>query len=345
MPRPYRTRDRRATLETIARDAKVSVSTVSKVLNGRAGVSSATRRLVEERLEKHGYRRRSAPARSKVIELVFFELGTEWILEVLQGVEDVANELGCGIMLTQTDNLLRPRGGWVETVVQRRPMGVILLFSSVSATEMRQLSTHSIPFVIVDPAAEPRPGVPYVRAQNWAGALGATQHLLELGHRNIAMTTGPTEQLCSHARVAGFRSAFELAGLPYRPEMIRWGRFHPEDGRALALELLSVPDRPTAIFAGADLQAVGVYQAVGQLGLRIPQDLSVVGFDDLPIARLTWPPLTTVRQPIREMGQTAARIITESIDPQRQRLELATELVIRSSTAPAANSDAAHRPA
>jgi LacI family xylobiose transport system transcriptional regulator len=332
--KPYRTGTRRVTLETVAKDARVSVSTVSKVLNGRSGVSMATRRAVEERLEKHGYSPRNTPNIAKTIEVVFFELDTEWILEVLQGVDKVARELGCSILLTRSHDLHSPERGWADGVVQRRPLGVILLFSSVSAADKRQLRNRSIPFVVVDPAGKPDPDIAYVGAQNWAGGLAATEHLISLGHREIAMINGPEDQLCSQARMSGFRAAMEMAGLSCRPEFLRWGDFHPEEGRSIAAELLQLPTRPTALFAGADLQALGVYQAAGELGLRIPEDLSVVGFDDLPIAALAWPPLTTVRQPIRDMAETAARVITEPPDPQRQRLELATELVIRASTSP-----------
>ncbi len=325
---------RRVTLDAIAKDARVSASTVSKVLNGRAGVSEQTRRLVEEKLAASGYIPRAAPDASRVIEVVFYELSTEWILEALQGIDEVAREMDCTIMLTKSHDLLDPERGWAEQVSRRRPLGVILLFSSISAVDMRRLRSRRIPFVVVDPAREPGLDVPYVGAQNWAGGVAAAQHLIDLGHRSIAAITGPEQQLCARARLSGFRFALEMAGVEYRPEFVKWGTFHPEAGRELGLELLRLPDRPTAIFAGADQQAAGVYQAAGELGLRIPQDLSVLGFDDLPIAQLIWPALSTIRQPIREMARMAARIITQPADADHQQLELATELVVRGSTAP-----------
>jgi LacI family transcriptional regulator/LacI family xylobiose transport system transcriptional regulator len=172
--------------------------------------------------------------------------------------------------------------------------------------------------------------VPSVGATNWNGGLTATRHLLELGHRRIGMIAGPAKMLCSRAREDGYRTALETAGVPVDAHLIRHGDFHVarayEEGRAL----LSLPDPPTAIFAGSDLQAFGLYEAARVLGLRVPDDLSVIGFDDLPMARWAWPPLTTIRQPLTEMAATATRIVLG--DDTQMRVELATSLVVRQST-------------
>jgi DNA-binding LacI/PurR family transcriptional regulator len=184
--------------------------------------------------------------------------------------------------------------------------------------------------VIVDPAGEPAADVPSVGATNWNGGVVATRHLLELGHRRIGMIGGPRGMLCSRARVDGYRAALETAGLPFIPEIVRWGDFHVEAGYMQGRGLLTMRKRPTAIFAGSDLQAFGVYEAARQLGIRVPEDLSVVGFDDLPMTRWVGPPLTTIRQPLSEMAATAARLVLgQSSD---RRVELATSLVVRQST-------------
>jgi LacI family xylobiose transport system transcriptional regulator len=190
---------RRVTLEAVAKEAKVSPSTVSKVLNGRAGVSEQTRRQVEEGLARCGYVARVAPNASRVIEVVFYELGTGWILEALQGIEEIAREMGCTIMLTKSHDLLDPERGWADQVSRRRPLGVILLFSSISDIDMRRFRNRGIPFVVLDPARQPGQDVPYVGAQNWAGGVAAAQHLIELGHKSIAVITGPERQLCARA--------------------------------------------------------------------------------------------------------------------------------------------------
>lgn len=314
----------------------MSVSSVSKVLNGRPGVSEETRRRVEELLFQKGYSPRGAGSFSKVIEIIFYELDSEWLLEMIQGVEAVATKNGFRIMLTPSHDLLRPGQGWIEEVISRRPAGVILIFPSLEEHQIVQLNNRSIPFVVVDPAAEPPPGLAYVGAQNWAGGLAATEHLISLGHSDIAIITGPEEQNCSRARLAGFHSAMQAAGLKVRPEYIRPGRFHHNDGFEQGRILFGLAKPPTAIFACADLQALGVYRAADEAGLRIPDDVSVVGFDDLHMAQWVGPPLTTVHQPIREMAELATYMVIDPEPARRPRLDLATHLVVRKSTAPLA---------
>jgi LacI family xylobiose transport system transcriptional regulator len=330
----HRSSAARPTLAAIAARAAVSVSSVSKVLNGRPGVSGQTRRRVEELLYQEGYEPRSAGSYAKVIELVFFELASEWLLEVLQGIESVASRAGYRIMLTPSNDLEHTGQVWADEVIGRRPGGVILIFSGLDSHQVKQLRSRAIPFAVVDPAGEPQPDVPYVGAQNWAGGLAATEHLIALGHRDIAIITGPAEQNCSRARLAGFNSAMQAAGLPVPSDRVRPGRFHYEDGLTQGRLLFNGPNPPTAVFASADLQAMGVYEAAAQAGLRIPGDISVVGFDDLQLAQWVGPPLTTVHQPIREMAEIAARMVIEAAEVGERRLDLATHLVIRESTAP-----------
>jgi DNA-binding LacI/PurR family transcriptional regulator len=202
--------------------------------------------------------------------------------------------------------------------------------------ELRQVREESIPLVVVDPANMPDPDVPSVGATNWAGGIAATDHLLSLGHTRIGAISGPPDYLCSRARVDGYRSALERAGARFDENLVRHGDFMHEGGFLCGSELLALDEPPTAIFAGSDQQALGVYEAARQRGLRIPQDLSVVGFDDLPAARWVSPPLTTIRQPLADMGRVAAEMLGDLIEgvPLRsQRVELSTELIVRESTA------------
>lgn len=178
--------------------------------------------------------------------------------------------------------------------------------------------------------------MPAIGATNWQGGLAATRHLLELGHRRIGVIGGPDGIMCSRARIDGYRAALETAGIRYDPALIRGGDFHHEAYYTKGLELLRLPDRPTAVFTGNDLQALGLYEAARELGLRIPRDLSVVGFDDLPLARWISPPLTTVRQPLTEMAEAAARLVLDlsrGRQPSTLRVDLATRLVERASSA------------
>ena len=322
----------RVTIADVAGAAGVSVPTVSKVINGRADVAPATRARVERLLREHGYRRRP-PARDRraaLLDVVFNELESPWAIEIIRGVEEVAREHELGVVLSAQEGPGALGRSWVDAVASRRTGGVILVVSELSEEQAARLRARSIPFVVVDPAGEPAPGVPSVGATNWNGGLTATRHLLELGHRRIGMIAGPAKMLCSRAREDGYRTALETAGVPVDAQLIRHGDFHVdrayEEGRAL----LSLPDPPTAIFAGSDLQAFGLYEAARVLGLRVPDDLSVIGFDDLPMARWAWPPLTTIRQPLTEMAATATRIVLG--DDTQTRVELATSLVVRQST-------------
>ena len=190
----------------------------------------------------------------------------------------------------------------------------------------------------LDPIGVPDADIPSVGATNWHGGLAATRHLLDLGHRRIAVITGPQFALCSRARLDGYRAALDAAGVPVDPALIREGEFAIDDGFAHATELLRLPDPPTAIFALNDGMAIGVYNAASRAGLRIPADLSVVGFDDHPLDAWLIPSLTTVRQPLTEMGAAAARMVLDlagGAPLAANRVEVATTLVVRDSTAPA----------
>lgn len=332
--------DRRVTLATVAREAGVSLPTVSKVLNGRSDVSPATRAKVERLLDSHGYRRRTPGApQSPLIEIVFHELESVWAMELIRGVENVTKRTNATVALTESGTRQAPGPEWIAGVLRRRPLGVLLVFSTVPEDVKRQLRSRAIPFVIVDPAGDPDPDVPSVGSANWAGGLAATRHLTDQGHRRVAIITGPPDLMCSLARLDGYRSALTMAGLDVDPELVRFGDFHVQGGYDHALELLRRPDRPTAVFAGSDLQALGVLEAARVLGLSVPGQLSVVGYDDVSLAQWSSPPLTTVQQPLQRMAEEAARMLLRPPDPRKaaQRIELATHLVIRQSTAPPAN--------
>ena len=320
------------------REAGVSAPTVSKVINGRSDVAPETRRRVEAvirdpRLPADGRPGRRAP----LIELLFHELESEWGLEIVRGVERVAGRHQLAVVLTEMQGRKRPGQGWIEGALARRPMGVIAVFSDLGEAMREQLRTRGIPFAVVDPAGEPLHDTPSVGATNWNGGLAATRHLLGLGHRRIGVIGGPAGVLCSRARVDGFRAAMDEAGVPIDPSLVSHGPFAVDEGLDMARRLLARRDRPTAIITGNDLQALGAYQAAREARLHIPEDLSVVGFDDLPIARWVSPPLTTIRQPLIEMAEAAAELVlglARGEEPPQTRIELATELVIRESTAP-----------
>jgi DNA-binding LacI/PurR family transcriptional regulator len=225
-------------------------------------------------------------------------------------------------------------------VLNRRPLGAILVFSDLDADQRAQLEARQIPFVVVDPVGDVAGDVPAIGSANWNGGRMATQHLTGLGHRRIAVIGGPADVLCSRQRVDGYTDALRSSGLAVDPELIRVGDFGVSGGYREAVALLRLKDRPTAIFAGSDMQAIGVYQAARELGLEIPRDLSVVGYDDLPVAQWVGPTLTTVHQPLRRMAELATRLVLDlarGITPAATRLDLAVEMRVRASSGPPPN--------
>jgi LacI family transcriptional regulator len=321
----------RPTLASIAAAAGVSLPTVSKVVNGKGDVAPATRARIQRLLEEHNY----VPLSRKgpegfLVDLVFTSLNSPWALEILRGV----TESGLEVVVSSPAGPARP--DWVQALIAGGRHGAIVVLSRLTAADQRALGRSRIPVVVIDPIDLPGPDVPSVGATNWAGGLEATEHLLALGHRRIAVIGGPADYLCNRARIDGYRAALERAGLTVDPALVRHGNFHHDGGFEQARALLELPDRPTAVFAGSDEQAFGVIEAARVAGLSVPEDLSVVGFDDLPMARWSSPPLTTVRQPLSDMGRMAGRVLHELIANRRldsHRLELATQLVTRASTA------------
>lgn len=331
---------RRVTITAIAREAGVSVPTVSRVINGRSDVAPQTRERVEELLRRHGYRRRAARSRAtaNLVDLVFNDLDSPWAVEIIRGVEDVTHAAGMGTVLSANHGRSTATRQWLQNLRSRSTDGVILVLSDLAPPLLAELRRLNVAMVVVDPAGVPSVDVPTIGATNWAGGLSATEHLLSLGHRRIGFIAGPRHLLCSRARLDGHRAALEEAGIPGEDDLIRQGDFYHEGGFTAATELLNLPNPPTAIFASSDQMAFGVYEAVRQRGLRVPNDVSVIGFDDLPEARWSSPPLTTVRQPLSEMGMLAARTVlrlAQGEEVESPRVELATELVVRHSTAPA----------
>jgi LacI family transcriptional regulator len=329
---------RRVTIAAIAEEAGVSVPTVSRVLNGRTDVSPQTRERVEQLLSEHGYRRRASrqrPGRAALVDLVFNDLDSPWAVELIRGVEDVTHAAGVGTVVSAVHRRSTSTRQWLQNLRARASDGVIFVTSDVTAPVHTELRRLSIPVVVVDPAGGADADVPTIGATNWAGGRSATEHLVSLGHRRIGLIAGPKLLMCSRARMDGYRAALDAAGI--EEEFVVQGDFMHESGFAGCGQLLDLPNPPTAIFASSDTMALGAYEAARQRGMRVPDDLSIIGFDDLPESRWASPPLSTVRQPLAEMGALAARTALRMArgEPiEVPRVELATELVVRDSTAP-----------
>jgi DNA-binding LacI/PurR family transcriptional regulator len=322
-------------LAEVAAAAGVSVPTVSKVVHGRSDVAADTRSRVEEVLAAYKYAApRRAPEGPGLIDLVFTGPLNPWAVEIINGAEKAAAAAGHRLTISILDGKAAS-DDWLARVSASRTNGIILGLAELPSAYRARLNALNVPMVIVDPVGQPDPHIPSVGAANWAGGYTATEFLVKLGHRSIATITGRPSLPCSQARVNGYLAALEHAGLTADPAHVRTGDFTFEAALTAATAMLARADRPTAIFAGNDFEAMGVYEAARRHRLRIPEDLSVVGFDDLPMSAWVAPPLTTVAQPLAQMAATATQMVLQSApDPASNRVELATSLVVRSSTAP-----------
>jgi DNA-binding LacI/PurR family transcriptional regulator len=334
----------RSTLTGIAAQAGVSVSTVSKVLNGRTDVAPGTRDRITRLLRGHGYQ--IVPGmRFGVVDLMIGSLHGPWAEELIRGAVDAAREAGHSIVVT-TISTGAEFGDWLERAARRGTDGLLSVLYLPTVAERQRLAAAHIPLIVIDPPTEPGSdttgsdttgsAIRSVATTNWQGGLTATRHLAELGHRRIGAVGGPERVWSANARLDGYRAALMRSGLPVDEDLVVRGEFGVTDGRDLARVLLDRPGPPTAIVTANDNQAFGALQALGERGLRVPDDISLVGFDDAVAAWAT-PPLTTIRQPLGAMTAAAFRMLrmdADGVAAQPQHVELATTLVVRESTAP-----------
>jgi LacI family transcriptional regulator len=331
----------RITLAEVAGAAGVSVATVSKVLNDRADVSAETRRRVMKHLKDSDYRPVGSDGarpreRSRSIELVVCKLQTPYIITVLDGITSSAPVEGFEVVIGRT---LSPDSRQVnaQTLLRSQHAGAIFITADASSVSLKALDDAGFPVVVVDPLRVNDSKCVTIGATNFTGGVAAAEHLLSLGHRRIAHAGGPQSTDCSHARLAGYSSALRKVGIELDESLITHCAFSYGAGRQVARDLLDRSDRPTAIFAASDEIALGVMEEARRRSIRIPDDLSIVGFDDTFLASRSTPPLTTVAQPLLEMGRVATRSLAQMINNDvvsTRHIELATRLVVRDSTAP-----------
>lgn len=327
------------TLARIAREAGVSAPTVSRVVNGHSVVAPETRARVERVLQKYGYRRRVRRDYdlTAMVGLVFAGIEQPWTLDVIRGAEHAAHTAGAGITMSVLRGHRERERAWLKQVATHGISGLVVVQADPAASAPITVYTRSLPVVVIDPNADPTPEIPSVHADERGGALAATRHLVALGHRRIAVVGHMPALPSTRARIEGHRMALESSGFTMAPELVRNGASSICSFREQIHDLLTLDDPPTAVIASNDFQAVAVMQAARERGLRVPEDLSVIGFDDIPLAEIAWPPLTTIRRPFEKMAALAVRMVLAISygDPlQHQRVELDTQLVCRASTAP-----------
>ncbi|NPD04517.1 LacI family DNA-binding transcriptional regulator [Nocardioides sp. zg-1308] len=328
---------RAVTISAIAAEAGVSVPTVSRVLNGRSDVAPGTRERVEQLLRHHEYRRPSRrQGQACLIDLVFDDLDSPWALEIVRGVEEVVHAAGAGTVVSAIHSRASDRRQWLDNLRVRATDAVILVLTDLDGELGAELERLDVPAVAIDPAGVPALDLPTIGVTNWSGAVSATEHLIGLGHRRIAHISGRPGLWCTRSRLDGYRAGLSSAGLQPAAELVVEGDFGYESGYRAGVHLLGLAEPPTAVFAANDQMAMGVYEALRRSGRRVPDDVSVVGFDDLPSSRWASPPMTTVRQPLTELGRMASQMALRMVGGESiegPRVELATELVVRESTA------------
>jgi LacI family transcriptional regulator len=324
-------------MEDVARVAGVSVATVSKVVNRRYGVAPSTMVKVTAVIEELGYEaslgaRSLRSHRTNVIGVLVAEF-EPFSTELLKGVSSAIDETGYEL-LAYSGGHHGGAVGWERRSLSR--LGGTLIDGAILVTPTVVSAPAEIPVVAVDPHTGP-PGIPTVDADNVAGAMAATRHLLALGHRRIAHLGGRADLESARLRENGFRAAMAAAGVPVDAQLVRVGGYRPETATAPVRELLTRPDRPTAVFAANDISAIRTIEVARELGLRVPEDLSVVGFDNVPESVLCHPSLTTIAQPLHDIGVTALRMLVELLagrEPAPAHVRLPTRMVERASTGP-----------
>lgn len=330
----------RVTIAQVAEEAGVSAMTVSNVVNGRPGASEETRRRVMEVAGRLGYRpnvaaRNLKAGRSGLIGLIALDLTSQYGLEILRGVADELASVEKELLVNATYHDAVREKDRIQFLANGLVDGVLMIAPVLEDDTIKLLRRQKLPCVIIDPRRLDVP-LPRLTVDNYHGMRQGTQHLIDLGHTRIAYLRGVEDMESTSLRFQGFEDAMRLAGLAVGEQLVASCDFSYASGFRAAERLID-EHRPTAIVAGADLMALGAIDAARARGLDVPADISVVGFDDLPQAAQSYPGLTTVRQPMHDMGQKAARALLSLIEGQRllmEHMEVGTELVVRNSTAP-----------
>lgn len=328
------------TLEDVARAANVSISTVSRVLNGSSLVAEETRKRVQQAIEALGYqpsrvarrlRRERRPA--NLIGLIIPDIQNPFFADLARGVEDVAQQHGYMVFLGNSDEDAAKEKLYLDLMRAESVDGLILPPNAERDAAASELARSGLPMVCVDRRLA-KVTVDTVVVDNVRGAYEAVEHLIRLGHRRIGFIEGRPELSTSKERLEGYRKALKDYGTEPDPALVRQGDSRQASGRRLTLELLESPDPPTALFVGNNLMTLGALEAIHSLGLRIPEDIAIVGYDDMPWALAFNPPLTAVRQPGYEVGRRAMELLLQRIrEPKRSTtlVLLQPELIVRES--------------
>jgi LacI family transcriptional regulator len=332
-----------ATIKQVAKLAGVSKSTVSHVLNGTHYVSPELTARVLEAVDNLDYElnpvaRMLAGGRSHLIGVIIPDLLSSFCAEVIRGVDVELFDRQYEMILYTSRYIdrhdQRPARSYASTFASGLVGGLLIILPFQTGTYLKTLQRKNIPCVMVEHQGS-ESACPVIESTNWQGAFDATEYLIQLGHRRIAFISGRTDLRSSHDRLAGYEAALAHYGIPFESALVVTGSFEAGQTRQVTHALLELTDAPTAIFASSDMMAFSVLEVALQRGLRIPDNLSVIGFDDIPQSATSHPPLTTVQQSLIEMGRVAARMLIARIENPAlpiEHVQLKTQLIIRQST-------------
>ena len=326
------------TIFDVADEAGVSYATVSRVVNNKSNVNLETRERVLRAMAQLGYvgnvpARRLAGGSSHVVGLLVDHLNTSYMGEIIRGIDDALEAENYNLMLYTTHQRKTRESAYVTKLTRNLVDGLILILPRNEKAYIETLYQRRFPHVLIDYQGHNH-YVPSILTTNHKGGYDATSYLIATGHRRIGFITGEMAYGCATERLAGYRAALQDHGIPFDAELVSEGNFLQPQGYLCARYLLSLPLPPTALFVSNDVMAFGAMEAARELGLHLPRDLSIIGFDDIPAAAHMHPPLSTVRQPLEEMGRSAATLLLKYIaNPLAdiKRIELPTKLIIRES--------------
>jgi len=330
------------TIRDVAKQAGVAPITVSRVINNSGYVSAETRSRVEAAVAELGYvpnrlARSLRLKRTNTLALVVTDITNPFWTTVVRGVEDAANQAGFTVILCNTDESSAKQDAYLQVLLQKRVDGILFVPAASAAEPVELVQRQGVPIVVLDRRV-PGAQVDVVRGDSEGGAYRLTRHLLDLGHRRIAILSGPETVSTSVERVTGYCRALGEAGLDEDAEQVHYGLFTQRSGYQATQEILECTSRPTALFAGNNFIAIGALRALRDAGLRVPEDVSLVSFDDLTSELLIEPFLTAADQPAYEMGRRATQLLVDRLsEPSAngyQEIVLPAKIIVRRSSGP-----------
>ncbi len=328
-----------ATIRDVAERAGVSPITVSRVINDSGYVSDETRREVEAAIEELNYvpnilARSLRSKRTHTLALVITDVTNPFWTTIARGVEDKAVENGFSVILCNTDEDPEKEQSYLEVLLQKRVDGVIIAPVTSHGANLHSLSRLGVPYVVIDRRVEGM-DTDLVTGDSVGGAYELTKHLIELGHRRIGIIAGPEQVSTADDRLAGYLKALEEFDIPVDEALIKRGQFNQEAGYELTKKLLELEERPTALFAGNNFIAIGALTALWELEVRVPDEMALVTFDEIPHLSAVYPFLTVAAQPAYDMGNIATELLLERLDGRREEnreVVLPTRLILRQSS-------------